>query len=142
VLWTGESWSNGSILYSLCSARFLPKGSAALLSKKAVKWFGTKQKPDGNWEDVEDTAWAILGQLALSRRARQEEHDRGDWRTELRGHVSAPGLILKRGFVERQPDGYMTVNLSPALLKWLGRGVAILAVISGIVTIVGFLLRK
>jgi len=48
ILWTGEPWSNGVILWILCSTGNFPYNNKDAL-QEVVNWFFKHQENDGNW---------------------------------------------------------------------------------------------
>jgi len=134
VLWTGESWSNGQILWALSSSKNFPCNNTALL-QKVVGWFVAHQdKENGSWEDVEDTASAILGLYYLLRQIAETEDrlDESDLRKKLVEHLETPKLCLKRKFIQLHDDCCTSINLSPTVRK----AVAILFALASGLTVV------
>lgn len=119
TLWTGEAWSNGQILFALSSTGNFPTDNKDLL-QKVVDWFVVNQdKENGNWEDVEDTASAILGLYYLLRQLEETKvgFEEYDLRKKLSEYLKTPTLCLKRKFIQHHDDGYMSINLSSIVKK-------------------------
>jgi hypothetical protein len=123
-LWTGEPWSNGQILWALCSSGQFPVEDAASV-EMVLDWFQAAQEPKGNWGDAEDTACAIIGLLAL---LKQRMMDRSEERLKvedadtivynhLRRLYEPPRPCPERKLVQVQEDGTTTINLSSRTLK-------------------------
>jgi hypothetical protein len=100
-----------------------------------VNWFALNQESDnGNWEDEEDTASALIGLCHLLMRMEEiENYD--ELRRRLRDKYETPDLRIKPKFIEHHSNGYYSVNLSPFLLR---AAIIISTVISGIWLILEF----
>ena len=117
ILWTGEPWSNGQILWALASTGKLPHSDQSFVSK-VVNWFEkTQNKDTGSWEDVEDTASSILGLYHLWKRLEGTRVLASSLRERLSAELETPALCLKHKFIQNHNDGYTSINLSPKLKK-------------------------
>ena len=126
VLWTGEPWSNGQILWALCSTGSFPFANQVLV-EKTLAWFEHAQAADGSWFDAEDTSSAILGCVALLElltlgdrftqpSSRQEV--RREIELQLRRAVRVPSVASRLRVVERDPEtGYIAINLREQTVK-------------------------
>jgi hypothetical protein len=134
ILWNGEAWANGQILWALCYAKRFPVSNENLIDT-VVNWFALNQESDnGNWEDEEDTASALIGLCHLLMRMEEiENYD--ELRRRLRDKYETPDLRIKPKFIEHHSNGYYSVNLSPFLLR---AAIIISTVISGIWLILEF----
>ena len=140
VLWTGEAWSNGQILWALASTGHFPFEDQATV-RKVVDWFVRTQQPDGNWYDAEDTACAIIGLVALLRGYLLQQTDgqpqKEDVSTIICNHLrrmyEAPRLVLGRKFIQVQEDGTTTLNFSPTTLK---AAAILFGIISGLTVVI------
>lgn len=146
VLWTGEPWSNGQILWALSRTGTFPYAKHALV-EKTLQWFERAQAADGSWLDVEDTASAILGCVALlellylrdnfARPTRRQEVRR-EVEQQLRRAVRVPNLALRLRLIERDRDtGYIAINLREQTVKLVLWTLSLIFV-SGIGFIVNF----
>lgn len=136
ILWTGEAWSNGQILWALASSGHFPFEDQVTV-RKVVDWFMRNQRPDGNWYDAEDTACAIMGLVSLLKGLILAGDD-GQLRSQdpstiiynhLRRMYEAPRLVLRKRFIEVQDDGTTTLNFSPRALK---AAAILFAILSGL----------
>lgn len=123
-LWTGEAWSNGQILWSLCASKAFPADDQALITK-VTTWFRQTQGTDGSWLDIEDTASAIIGLLKLlqvvsvANGIKEEDAERDIERT-LRKMVPVPKLHIRKPLIEREREtGYVSINLPERFIKIL-----------------------
>ena len=64
ILWTGEGWSNGLILWSLAKPGRFPIDDPELLYR-TINWFAKAKEKSGLWSDIEDSAYVVLGLSAL-----------------------------------------------------------------------------
>lgn len=116
ILWNGEAWANGQILWALCYAKRFPISNTSMI-EIVVNWFSLNQEEDnGNWEDEEDTASALIGLSHLLMRM-EEVENYDELRRRLRDKYETPDLRIKPKFIEHHSNGYYSVNLSPFLLK-------------------------
>jgi len=124
ILWTGESWSNGQILWALTSTGRFPIEDERL-ADMAVGWFMKNQCPEGNWCDAEDTACAIIGLIALLKQHLKHHISNGtngeDADTVIFNHLRRlyipPKPLLSKKFVQRLDDGTTTINFTPRMLR-------------------------
>jgi hypothetical protein len=139
-LWTGESWSNGQILWALSITENFPCNNIQLL-QNVLEWFSTHQdKEDGNWEDVEDTASAILGLYYLLRQLEALQGvEEPELRKELNIYFKTPTLCLKRKFIQNHEDGYTSINLSPTFKKVVIILFAIASALTAIISLWDFI---
>jgi len=126
VLWAGEAWVNGQILWVLASTGHLDV-TCVKRTEKLVNWFIAHQNHDGSWSDIEDTASAILGLheivFLLDKAADPAQHRR-NIRSELQRFVPMPRLYLKRPLIERDNEtGYFSLNLRESTVKWIAAAV-------------------
>jgi len=98
----------------LCSTGNFPCNSKDVL-QKVVNWFLNHQENDGNWLDVEDTALSILGLVHLLKELGSISDL--ELRSNLNNLLKTPTLCLKRRFIQKQDDGYTSINLSPRFKK-------------------------
>ncbi|MDI6916984.1 MAG: hypothetical protein QMC80_04220, partial [Thermoplasmatales archaeon] len=106
------------------------------LLQKVVDWFFVHQDTEnGNWEDVEDTASAILGLYYLLRlvKTAEEGFDESDLRRKLSEHLKTPILCLKRKFIQHHDDGYTSINLSSTVKKVAA---TLLAIATGLTVVI------
>lgn len=126
LLWTGEPWSNGQILWALCEAGSFPYEQSELV-EKALCWFEQVQGQDGSWLDVEDTASALLGCFSLLQLLRLG-HDCGnrprrievrrELEIQLQRAVRVPPFALRQRLFERDIDtGFVSINLRERTMK-------------------------
>lgn len=117
LLWNGETWANGQILWALCLAGRFPLSNTSIC-KTVVDWFSKQQEPNyGCWEDEEDTASALIGlcQLLIGiERIGSED----DLRVRLRAKFETPELRVRPKLFEKHSNGYYSINLSPELISW------------------------
>lgn len=116
ILWNGEAWANGQILWALCVADRFPINNAKLI-EIVVNWFAFNQEEDhGNWEDEEDTASALIGLSHLLMKIEGiENYD--ELRRRLRDKYETPDIKINPKFIEHHSNGFYSVNLSPFILK-------------------------
>lgn len=116
ILWNGEAWANGQILWSLCYSKKFPIENEPLV-EMVINWFALHQEDDfGNWEDEEDTASALIGLSHLLMRIEKIENYE-ELRRRLRDKYETPDLRVKPKFIEHHANGYYSLNLSPFILK-------------------------
>ena len=121
-LWTGEAWSNGQILWSLCASQTFPIHDRVQVAK-VISWFKQNQGNQGNWSDIEDTASAIIGLLHFLRHASMasgitEEQTNRNIEHNLRKRVPVPQLKIRKKLFEREPEtGYIFINLQERSVK-------------------------
>lgn len=141
-LWSGEAWSNGQILWSLCLTKLFPIREEGLVTK-VVSWFEQNQTPEGNWSDIEDTASATLGLSELTKNLmhmeseiREDKRDvERDFENRLKKAVPLPKLSLYKPLFEKDSDcGYFCLNIKESTAKL---GAAILGFLA--VGLVGWL---
>ncbi len=136
ILWTGEAWSNGQILWVIASLNFLDINDHKLISI-ITSWFEKNQEEKGNWADFEDTASAIIG---LKHLLQVLEKRSSDFSSEnivyntLRRYYDTPILIHKKKFIIKE-DGYTVVSLSPKFKKVFIISITIITILS---TLIGF----
>ncbi len=119
ILWNGEAWANGQILWAICYSGRFPISNSKLI-ELIVNWFSLNQEDDaGNWEDEEDTASALIG-LSYLLMAIEEVKTNDDLRRILRDKYESPQLKIKPKLIEHHSNGYYSINLSPFFLKLLG----------------------
>lgn len=117
VLWTDEAWSNGQILLCLCKAS-VPFVKELSNVAKIREWFTTAREGGEDpeyWEDVEDTASAILGLEALSAAI---AHDAKEHEARLL-HAECPPLTAGWWPVwesDRRP-GFVSIHANKRFLK-------------------------
>ncbi|WP_457557956.1 hypothetical protein [Candidatus Harpocratesius sp.] len=141
ILWTGEPWSNGQILWALAESGniFLKEGKMI----EIIEWFIKTQESVGSWEDYEDTASTIIGLIALLNYIEKtNNNDNNNCKNSeliiynmLRRLLATPIVKKKRKFIEKSIDGYTIISISPSLKKWIG---ILLPIIGGISSIIGF----
>ncbi|HWG21239.1 MAG TPA: prenyltransferase/squalene oxidase repeat-containing protein [Terracidiphilus sp.] len=140
ILWTGEAWSNGQILWILTDLKIFPFHDLGM-ADKTINWFQDNQNPvDGHWEDAEDTASALLGLLGLvqgltalvegARQAREVVPG------ELRRRIKRRSLEINSSMFSRDAEyGGMVIRISPVkirFLSYLGSALAAFAALAGI----------
>jgi hypothetical protein len=140
ILWTGEAWSNGQILWALASTDNFPFDDLHLTSM-AVDWFMKNQGADGKWCENDDTACAVLGLVALLR-GHISYHNKDTSSSEDVGTIifnhfrrlyQPQKLLMGKKFVEVLDDGTTTLNFSPRMRKIV---TIIFAIVSGLTVIV------
>ncbi|MEM4204317.1 MAG: hypothetical protein QXS54_09645 [Candidatus Methanomethylicaceae archaeon] len=114
ILWTGEAWSNGQILWILSTTGQLSYDDSEFISM-IVDWFMKNQGENGQWVYVEDTASAILGLVYLAKGL--ESLSEIDLQNKLSARLKTPVLCLRRKLIHREEDGYISINISPQLQK-------------------------
>jgi hypothetical protein len=136
-LWTNEAWSNGQILWILGEQRLFPFDDFTLVDK-TVSWFHDTQHPElGYWDDVEDTASATLGLLALLhgltiivdgvRQAREVVS------IELQRRIKQSPLQVDVRILERDVEsGGFLIRISRRKLKIVGYFISIIATLAAI----------
>ena len=139
ALWAGEPWSNGQILWCLASTGRLQIKDPDRV-RQIVTWFLAEQDSDGGWyQDVEDTASAILGLHAVMLRLEEQDVSRS-YKVEevvydlLRRSLQTPVLSRGRRLIETHEDGTTSVNLSPRTKKLLAALVTGISVASLLIT--------
>lgn len=138
ILWTGEPWSNGVILWILCSTGNFPYNNKDIL-QEVVNWFFKHQENDGNWLDVEDTALSILGLIHLLKGL--ESVSDLEIHNNLNNLLKTPTLCLKRKFIQHHDDGYTSINLSPRFKKVAVIIASLVSVVAAIITLRDFIIR-
>jgi len=119
-LWTNEAWSNGQILWALAESNLFPVAETDLVNK-TIRWFEEKQdeRPsEGNWDDIEDTACAILGLLFLWQNL--ESRSLADLIPRLDRDAPAPPPRARWIAFERQSGMGRTIFISDRFLYWAG----------------------
>lgn len=125
LLWTGEAWSNGQIVWALCQATSVLADDRNWVSR-IVRWFADAQLAAGNWSDVEDTASALLGLLGLVRiltvRSGVDEREvELEIERQLRKRVVVPPLKVRKPLIEWDHDTkYISIALPANLVKIVG----------------------
>ena len=143
LLWSGEPWSNGQILWALSSSGLLPiSGPSDPRIRTIAMWFLRHQQPEGNWSDTEDTASALLGLTAFLERWEEWTYSgmpesrklsidpRHLLVTNLGRHLTTPFLHPEHRFLEKLDDGSRTLRFSPAAVRFIqGLVIGILALL-------------
>ena len=128
VLWTGEAWSNGQILWALLSIDGIALDDELL--NKVLNWFETNQGKQGNWSDIEDTASAIIGLYFLLEHVLSASTSlrNKDIKQTLQKRLPCPDVYIKRAFIEQNKEsGGISINLDGGTIKIL----AVLGAIGG-----------
>ena len=140
-LWTGESWSNGHILWALTSTDNFPYDDQKMIST-IVNWFVRNQEAKGNWGSSECTGFAIKGLVSLLTGYKlynmKDKSDTADIDTiifnNLRRLYKTPKLAIGKRFIETHEDGSISLNFSPRLKK---ATLILLAIAGVLLTVVG-----
>ena len=119
ILWTGEAWANGQILWALA------ENESELFQhperiEKILQWFESNQSKAGNWSDTEDTASAIIGlvKLLISLSALKDTDSRRNIRAVLQKRLPAPELLIRKPLIEKHPEtGGLSIHLNSRVLK-------------------------
>jgi len=138
VLWSGEAWSNGQILWILAATGRLDL--AGDRAGRLIRWFTSHQGADGSWgRDVEDTASAVLGlhalllQLELRTTPSRSAAENLIY-TQLRRCFQTPIYRPRRDWIESHPDGTTAINLTPRRKRALSIGLAAVSAVSLLIT--------
>jgi hypothetical protein len=140
VLWSGEAWSNGQILWILASAGRLDLGDDR--AARLTGWFTSHQAADGSWgRDVEDTASAILGLYALLlllevRTAPSRSAAEDLIYNRLRRCLDTPIYRPRLDWIDRHQDGSTSIHvtLTPRRKRGLKIGFAVVSGVSLLIT--------
>jgi hypothetical protein len=119
ILWGGEAWANGQILWALCATNGFPYEDEALL-EKTITWFEVHQTKQGNWSDIEDTASTLIGLYHLLEclNSSEELFKGRNIKSSLQKRLPSPEVYIKRPFIERHKDtGGISINLNSNLIK-------------------------
>lgn len=119
VLWCGEAWANGQILWAICSVdnSFIENEE---IVTKILGWFENHQSKQGNWSDIEDTSSSIIGLYQLLELIVNSDEHLGNKNIKqtLQKKQPSPDIYLNRPFIEKHPEtGGISINLSNKILK-------------------------
>jgi hypothetical protein len=135
VLWSGEAWSNGQILWSLCLVDH-QLTEDTLFIDKVLNWFEKNQGKQGNWLDIEDTASAIIGLHALLEVISKSSPylQSKSIKQTLQKRLPCPDIYIKRPLIEQHKEtGGISINLNNRFIKTLA---IIGALAAGLTTVV------
>jgi len=136
ILWTGEAWSNGQILWAIASSNYIDINDQKLISM-ITNWFEKNQEEKGNWADYEDTASAIIGLNHLLEVLEKTDSDFSPGNivfNTLRRFYDTPTLVQRIKFIKKE-DEYTIITLSPRFKKIFVISLGIITIVS---TLIGF----
>ncbi len=119
VLWSGEAWANGQILWAICSVdnSFAEDEE---ITEKILLWFENNQGKQGNWSDIEDTSSAIIGlhkllEILLNS---SDFFEFKNIRSTLQKRLPSPIVYIKKPFIEKHHEtGGFSLNFSNRMIK-------------------------
>ncbi len=134
IIWTGEAWANGQILWAISDLDKTFFEDKEIL-EKTISWFEQNQNKKGNWSDIEDTASAIIGLYKLLSNI-TEKSDLGkhkNIKNILQKRHPSPDVYIKKPLIERHPEtGGLSIHFNnktiktTALIGVIGAGLATL----------------
>lgn len=141
ILWSGEAWANGQILWAIADTS--PKlYQDVVYIEKIVSWFEENQSEDGNWSDIEDTSSSLIGLYRLLKNL----NDNGIYKTNrglkevMQRRLPSPRVYVKRPFFERHPEtGGLSIHLNNRIIKGLALIGAMGAGLATILTLIDYI---
>lgn len=144
ILWSGEAWANGQILWAISDIDNTFCDSPDKIDK-ILSWFESNQSKDGNWSDIEDTASSIIGLYKLLNNLTiNASTDRNRiLRNVLQKRLPTPDVYIKKPLLERHPEtGGISIHLNNRIIKIAAILAALAAGVSTLISISEFLRKE